>query len=107
MQLRKWFEAVGVDAVQSVLKHKKQIRKSRWKGGRTPHQVMERLEDRVLLSAVLSVNRSNPAAPITAANSVDYAVTLDQSTAGIDSTYFKVLTSGAVAANATVSVAGT
>ena len=64
-----------------------------------------RLEPRVLLSAsplVTSMDRVE--APDTNATSVDYTVTFSEDVQGVDAADFKVLTSGGVVADATVTV---
>ena len=66
---------------------------------------VQRLEPRVLLSAsplVTSMERVE--APDTNATSVDYTVTFSEDVQGVDASDFKVLTTGGVVADATVSV---
>ena len=106
MSMRKWLQASGFGAVQNILRS----RKSRRHGvlHRLADQMTERLEDRVLLSvpAVSSLSRSSPLTQITAASTVNYALTFNQSVTGVAAGDFKVITSGPVAAGNTVGVSG-
>src|SRR3954463_5469842 len=67
---------------------------------------VEVLESRIAPAAVVSILRAAGAAPETAAASVDYTVTFDESVTGVDATDFVVFTGGDAHANPLVSVTG-
>src|SRR4051812_30134409 len=66
------------------------------------------LESRVLFSSgfpiVQSMLRGTPSSPGTSASAVSYLVTFDQPVTGVDSSDFKVITSGGASASSTVLV---